>query len=269
MNSQFVFLAGFVGIIPALGQLTTFDNPSGPIILPAWKLMLWSLGLSFIGVFFAVPLRKQAIIKEQLKFPSGTATAQMITLLHDMPEQQLRQRIVSNRIQLQQQEVYELSSINEDSLTTSSEDESLIVDDRIPSDAAWSLKLNALIISFSLSSVYTLTSYFFPIIYALPVFNWMSLNYIDFKAWEWYFTPSLSYIGQGIIMVSIFSSLDINEILTYNYRGCLQRFRCFLGLLLAGVFYHLLHIFQAGHQVLLMTGKLDQKDGYYGYLLVL
>lgn len=201
-------MIGFVGIIPALGQLTSSDNPSGPIILSAWKLILWSLGLSFIGVFFAIPLRKQTIIKEQLKFPSGTATAQMISLLHNMPEPQLRQRTVSNRIQLQQHEAHELSSINEDSLTTASEDESLSMDDGFSSDAAWSLKLQALIISFSLSSAYTLASYFFPIIYALPVFNWMTLNYIDFKAWEWYFTPSLSYVGQGIIMVYTFLYSD-------------------------------------------------------------
>ncbi|KAI7891754.1 OPT oligopeptide transporter protein-domain-containing protein [Mucor mucedo] len=193
--------AGFVGIIPALGQLTASDNPSGPIILSAWKLMLWSLGLSFFGVFFAIPLRKQTIIKEQLKFPSGTATAQMITLLHDIPEPQLRQRTGLNRIQLQQQqEAHELTSVSEDTSTNLSVNENLVTVDEQPSDIAWSLKLHALLVSFSLSSAYTLTSYFFPIIYALPVFNWITFNYIDFKAWEWYFTPSLSYIGQGIIM---------------------------------------------------------------------
>ena len=28
----------------------------------------------------------------------------------------------------------------------------------------------------------------------------MTFNLIDLRAWEWYFTPSFSYIGQGIIM---------------------------------------------------------------------
>lgn len=194
--------------------------------------MLWSLGLSFIGVFFAIPLRKQAIIKEQLKFPSGTATAQMITILHDLPDpaavsdeqqqQQLRRRRNLQRHDTEvgeYWEAHELSIISEE--TEEEEDEfptispelrnyneraSNILDDmdkEISHSSSWSLKLGALAASFSLSSAYTLASYFFPIIYALPVFNWMTLNYVDFKAWEWYFTPSLSYIGQGIIMVKL------------------------------------------------------------------
>ncbi|KAI8078458.1 OPT oligopeptide transporter protein-domain-containing protein [Thamnidium elegans] len=183
--------AGFVGIIPALGQLTVADHPSGPIILSAWQLMLWSLGLSFFGVFFAVPLRKQTIIKEQLKFPSGTATAQMITLLHDLPDPTDKPSLRQRRILLMPDESHELSDIGDTTTPT----------EYVGSNhSAWSLKLWALLVSFSLSSVYTLLSYFFPIIYALPVFNWVTLNYIDFKTWEWYFTPSLSYIGQGIIM---------------------------------------------------------------------
>ncbi|GAA5815109.1 hypothetical protein MFLAVUS_008615 [Mucor flavus] len=184
--------AGFVGIIPALGQLTAADHPNGPIVLSAWQLMLWSLGLSFFGVFFAVPLRKQTIIKEQLKFPSGTATAQMITLLHDLPDTNDEPGLRQRRILLQPDESHELSDIRGNTTTSTAYTGS--------DHSTWSLKLRALLISFSLSSVYTLLSYFFPIIYALPVFNWVTLNYVDFKAWEWYFTPSLSYIGQGIIM---------------------------------------------------------------------
>ncbi|KAK4521375.1 uncharacterized protein ATC70_011990 [Mucor velutinosus] len=175
--------AGFVGIVPALGQLTTDDLPSGPLILPAWKLILWSLGLAFIGVFFAIPLRKQTIIKEKLKFPSGTATAQMIRVLHDQKQGD----------SVQDSDTLQLQTFGQDAL------EGDLVDDD-ERNRLWSLKLKALLYSFSLSSIYTLASYFFPLLSALPVFNWITLNYVDFKAWEWYFTPSLSYIGQGIIM---------------------------------------------------------------------
>ncbi|KAF9933515.1 hypothetical protein BGZ67_004239 [Mortierella alpina] len=77
--------AGFVGIIPALQMLTTEDNPSGPIFLTATELILWCLAIAFFGVFIAVPLRRQVIIKEKLPFPSGTATAQMIGVLHNTP----------------------------------------------------------------------------------------------------------------------------------------------------------------------------------------
>jgi uncharacterized oligopeptide transporter (OPT) family protein len=35
------------------------------------------------SVFLAIPLREQVIIKEKLPFPSGTATAQILALLHE------------------------------------------------------------------------------------------------------------------------------------------------------------------------------------------
>lgn len=53
-----------MGIIPALGMMTPGQNPPfGPIVLSPGKLLLWSLGLAFFGVFIAVPLRTQTIIK--------------------------------------------------------------------------------------------------------------------------------------------------------------------------------------------------------------
>ena len=56
--------AGLVGIVPALGMLTTQQNPrGGPIVFPWWQLMLWSLALAFLGVFIAVPLRTQTVIR--------------------------------------------------------------------------------------------------------------------------------------------------------------------------------------------------------------
>ena len=73
--------AGFVGVIPALEKLLK-PSEGGPLKLSITQLILWSLGVAFFGVFFAVPLRKQVLIREKLKFPSGTATALMISLLH-------------------------------------------------------------------------------------------------------------------------------------------------------------------------------------------
>lgn len=73
--------AGFVGVIPALENLLK-PSEGGPLHLSMPKLIFWSLGVAFFGVFFAVPLRRQVIIKEKLKFPSGTATALMISVLH-------------------------------------------------------------------------------------------------------------------------------------------------------------------------------------------
>ena len=62
------------------------NPPDGPVILSYGQLVLWSLALAFLGVFCAVPLRTQTILKEKLRFPSGTATANVIRTLHAVPE---------------------------------------------------------------------------------------------------------------------------------------------------------------------------------------
>jgi hypothetical protein len=61
-------------------------------------LVLWSLALAFFGVFFAVPLRRQTILREKLKFPSGTATAHMIKVLHGQASDTLDSHKVCERV---------------------------------------------------------------------------------------------------------------------------------------------------------------------------
>lgn len=83
---------GFVGVVPAMEFLLR-DGPDGPagdggegeggpLRLGFWKLVIWSLGVCLFGVVFAVPLRKEVIVREKLKFPSGTASALMLRVLH-------------------------------------------------------------------------------------------------------------------------------------------------------------------------------------------
>ena len=72
---------GFVGVIPALNYLLKAEE-NGPLDISLWRLIIWSVGICFFGVVFAVPLRREVIIREKLKFPSGTATALMIRVLH-------------------------------------------------------------------------------------------------------------------------------------------------------------------------------------------
>jgi uncharacterized oligopeptide transporter (OPT) family protein len=72
---------GCVGVLPALNFLLS-SSENGPVDLSLGKLIIWSLGICFFGVFVAVPLRKEVIIREKLRFPSGTATALMIGVLH-------------------------------------------------------------------------------------------------------------------------------------------------------------------------------------------
>ncbi|KAF9932231.1 hypothetical protein FBU30_008653 [Linnemannia zychae] len=258
--------AGFVGIIPALQMMTTEDNPSGPVYLSATDMILWCLAIAFFGVFIAVPLRKQVIIKEKLPFPSGTATAQMIGVLHNAPlvrdvnkhdenDSTLRRRrnnrpsgdniddeessiLVSpsaqkktgynsaathhhhldnrNHIGQQMAPLGSAANILEDSASSSSNDSNNNNRDRIEiggedgefsldksflQDDNWKTNMTALGVSFTLSGLYTVLSYFVPVIAAIPVFDWLSGMTIAFGAtWQWFFTPSLSYIGQGIIM---------------------------------------------------------------------
>ncbi len=56
----------------------TLPHTQGPVRLSYGELIVWSLALAFFGVFAAVPLREQTIVREQLPFPSGTATANVI-----------------------------------------------------------------------------------------------------------------------------------------------------------------------------------------------
>ena len=67
---------GFIGIIPALGML----DP--PVVLSMGEQLAWGAALTYFGIFFAVPLRRQTILVEKLAFPSGTATAKLIDTLH-------------------------------------------------------------------------------------------------------------------------------------------------------------------------------------------
>ena len=43
------------------------NPPDGPITLDTAQLLAWSAALAFFGVFLAVPLRSQTIIREKLR----------------------------------------------------------------------------------------------------------------------------------------------------------------------------------------------------------
>ncbi|KAG0024244.1 hypothetical protein BGZ81_007762 [Podila clonocystis] len=265
--------AGFVGIIPALQMLTTADNPSGPIHLTATQMILWCLAIAFFGVFIAVPLRTQVIIKEKLPFPSGTATAQMIGVLHNTPlvvkedghkgsgvedeESTLRQRrgrqnnnsddddddestaihvsgnkkgsktsynSTSTTTNLQHPYGSSLGQLaplgphenntstsstsgstanpdNNDEVVIGGEDGEFSLDKTFLQEDTWHTNMTALAVAFTLSGAYTVLSYFLPGIAAVPVFDWLTgMTVAVGGTWQWFLTPSLSYVGQGIIM---------------------------------------------------------------------
>ncbi|KAK4684568.1 required for meiotic nuclear division protein 1, partial [Tremellales sp. Uapishka_1] len=178
--------AGLVGIIPALGMLDFEQDGRGPVSLGYWSLVMWCLAVAFFGVFLAAPLRRQVIVKEKLVFPSGTATAQLIALLHKAPPplQSLDTSSSTSR---------PYQHLPRSPLPTTSEEK----DDVMNGHGWWAFGW-----SFAASGGMTFISFLFPIVFALPVFDILGLPFGTSLAagWMWWFTPSLSYVGQGIIM---------------------------------------------------------------------
>ncbi|WNG15349.1 OPT family oligopeptide transporter [Cystobacter fuscus] len=70
---------GNMAAVPALLMLTGALPPSG------W-LVVWFAVVSAMGVFAAIPIKRQLINIEQLPFPTGTATAETLQALHGHDE---------------------------------------------------------------------------------------------------------------------------------------------------------------------------------------
>ncbi|KAG6373370.1 OPT oligopeptide transporter protein-domain-containing protein [Boletus reticuloceps] len=186
--------AGFVGILPALGLLDEEQDGSPPIYLSWAAAVGWSCSIAFFGVFLSPPIRKQVIIEEQLAFPSGTATAQLISVLHELPPPQTSLRRRSGYRALDTEDVASHTTLVDEAGTVAQDtiDETEGIDEReLVQKEGWV----DLIYSFLASGVMTLAAYFFPIVFSVPLFG----KYLA-REWLWSFTPSLSYVGQGIIM---------------------------------------------------------------------
>ena len=59
----------------------------------------------------------------------------------------------------------------------------------------WASNMRLLLLCFLASGLYTISTYFFPILRNLPIFGSVAAN-----TWLWTLNPSFAYIGQGIIM---------------------------------------------------------------------
>eukprot|EP00475_Leptophrys_vorax_P008841 TRINITY_DN15771_c0_g1_i1.p1 TRINITY_DN15771_c0_g1~~TRINITY_DN15771_c0_g1_i1.p1 ORF type:complete len:795 (+),score=202.69 TRINITY_DN15771_c0_g1_i1:185-2569(+) len=159
--------AGFVGIIPAL-QLLAAENGS-TFSMTVGEMILWGLALGFFGVFFAVPLRKQTIVVEKLTFPSGTATARLIEMLH---KNNLRSSISSSSKQN--------------------------AEEQAESERVYLMQWKVLGGTFAGFAFINLMAYFAPQLNNLPIFSWIGLSVMT--QYLWTFQLSFGYIGQGMIM---------------------------------------------------------------------
>lgn len=154
---------GFVGVMPALNYLLTPEE-NGPIVLSTGKLIVWSLGICFFGVVFAVPLRREVIIREKLKFPSGTATALMIGVLHGDTDENGEKKPDSGLeiFRRRSQDIRRSSSM--DGIPAGSGGESVQVMSRDYSEVQssgeedhrddWKAKIRLLIYAFGISAIY-------------------------------------------------------------------------------------------------------------------
>jgi uncharacterized oligopeptide transporter (OPT) family protein len=68
--------AGLLSAIPALHLLGV--EGAIDIRLGYLELTLWAAAVAWLGIFYAVPLRRQMVLVERLRFPTGTATAATI-----------------------------------------------------------------------------------------------------------------------------------------------------------------------------------------------
>jgi len=81
--------AGLVSAIPALDMMIRDDRATGhpdpalqALSLSSSSLVLWLLAISVLGVVMAVPVKRQLINAEQLKFPSGIAAAETLRSMY-------------------------------------------------------------------------------------------------------------------------------------------------------------------------------------------
>lgn len=134
------------------------------------------------------------IIRERLRFPSGFSTAILISVLHGKGGQS------QNQLDAASEGSFASLVPQEDTLPPPRAEINEPADDSSDEDLQhknqdWAANMRLLVLCFFVSGVYTLSTYFFPILRNLPIFGTVAAN-----TWLWTLNPSFAYIGQGIIM---------------------------------------------------------------------
>lgn len=73
--SAYMSTAGLVSAVPALYMTTG-------AVLSGWELTAWMFAISLLGVALAIPMKRQLINVERLKFPEGIACAETLRSMH-------------------------------------------------------------------------------------------------------------------------------------------------------------------------------------------
>ncbi|KAF2099471.1 OPT superfamily oligopeptide transporter [Rhizodiscina lignyota] len=196
---------GFAGVMPALDFLLK-PSEGAPVDLNLGKLIIWSIGTCIVGSVFSPTLRKHIVLQENLKFPSATAVAFLISVLHGTEYK--AERHESDAVRSGEDEMEGLLRDHQDEseesmareLSGTGADTSDSFHRGIGSNAFDDKKENgtyihALVWAFVISASFTLASYFIPQLRSLPIFGGDLARH-----WLWTLDPSPAYVGQGIIM---------------------------------------------------------------------
>ncbi len=92
-------LGDIINVIPAMfllggfmGTSVVLLRPDGSGMIPTWwEILAWCVFTSLLGVTFAVPLRRQMLMVERLRFPTGTAAAETVRLMFARGQEPVRQ----------------------------------------------------------------------------------------------------------------------------------------------------------------------------------
>ncbi|KAH7311389.1 OPT oligopeptide transporter protein-domain-containing protein [Stachybotrys elegans] len=163
--------AGLVGVIPALEYLL-----QKPVHIPYGKLVAWSVGVSLFGLAFAAMMRWRIIKDQDLRFPTGAASALLLNVLHG-PEKTTRALETTS----------EEHQSNDEPRRVQNGHDSHIEEVHLDSS------LTLLSLAVGISIVYTIVTWFFPILKDLPVIGRAAASQL------WTVNLSPGYFGQGII----------------------------------------------------------------------
>lgn len=172
---------GLISIIPVIEKMLKPEETtlSVPITFTIGQLFLWCLGLCFFGIFFAMALRKMFVTKKNLRFPTGYATAVLLSILH-------KSEIRDDNPNSEFNESYdELIDFNDDKKRYNTTFMTNLFE----------YKTILLLVMFLFSFFYSIFTYFFPILKELPIFGTNISN-----EYLWNLQPSPAYFGQGMIM---------------------------------------------------------------------
>ncbi|GAP92893.1 putative OPT superfamily oligopeptide transporter [Rosellinia necatrix] len=167
--------AGLIGVVPALEYLVP-----EPVRPSAARLCAWSAGVSAFGLVLAYLLRERVILRENLRFPTGTASALMLGVLHGSSRGDARAAAREGAEPL-------LVVVDDD-------DDDDDDDGGAGDEPRWRSSFAILTRALGASAIYTLFAYFFPVLQSIPVFGPAASS-----RWLWSLNASPGYVGQGVI----------------------------------------------------------------------